>query len=172
MPRKTRFFAVLLLFATFSLLAQTKPASNAAPGMLKAEELKALLPDNVFFHGQRAPVNLRNAGGVRYAGGKLMLVALVDTSGYSTDIAEKYHATLITEGKLKIGDATLAPGEYGCGFAGDKFVVMDVGGNDLVSAPAQTDEKLKRPRPLMIVSDGGGYRVYFGKRYFSVKAAQ
>jgi hypothetical protein len=161
---------VVALCAAALLWAQGTPAAQPAPGMLKLEELKALLPESVFFHGQRAPVDMRDIGGVRFPGGKLLLVALVDTSGYSTNVAEKYHAYLITESKLEVGGATLAPGGYGCGFAGGKFVVMDVGGNDVLTVPEQMDEKLKRPRPLMLVPDGPGYRVYFGKRYFTVRS--
>ena len=162
--------AIIAVAVCTAALLWAQSAPQPAPGLLKPEELKAVLPENVFFHGQRAPVDMRNAGGVRFPGGKLLLVALVDTSGYSTNVAEKYHAYLITETKLKVGGATLAPGAYGCGFAGGKFVVMDVGGNDVLTVPEQMDDKLKRPRPLMIVPDGAGYRVYFGKRYFTVRA--
>jgi hypothetical protein len=46
-----------------------------------------------------------------------MLANLVDTSGYSTDVGEKYQGFQITEVKLSIEGSELPPGEYGFGFS-------------------------------------------------------
>lgn len=167
---KTRtIHAAALILMTVAALAQ---APAAKPGMLKADEVKAVMPESVFYHGQKAPVNPRNTAGVRFDGGKLLLAGLVDTSGYSSAVAEKFQATLITDGKVKVGTATLAPGVYGCGFSGGKFVVMDAGGNEVASTAETMDDKLQRPRPLMITGpEKSAYRLYFGKRYVTVAAA-
>ncbi|MDP9267976.1 MAG: hypothetical protein M3P27_06570 [Acidobacteriota bacterium] len=164
--------ASLLILLTGMLLAQQKPAPSAKPGLLTAEEVKAALPESVFFRGQKAPVQLRNTGGVRFGQGKLLLAAMVDNSGYSTGIAEKYQAYLITETKLKIGNHELIPGAYGCGIAGGKLIVMDLAANDLFSVPEENDAKLNRPRPLQITANGGAYRLYFGKKFVSFAAVQ
>lgn len=156
---------VLVLLATLAF-------AQAKPGMLKAEELKSVLPETFFFRGQRAPIDAHETGGVRFAGGKLMLVARVVTSGYSADIAEKYQGYLITETHLALGGSHLAPGAYGVGFSGGKFLVMDVGGNEVLSVAEQKDEKLKRPRPLFIDKQGDAYRIYFGKSYVAVRATK
>jgi hypothetical protein len=63
----------------------------------------------------------------------------------------------------------LPPGEYGFGFAGDKFVVMNVASEDALSVPSQTDAELKRAVPLKLVEDGAGYKLYAGKKWVSVK---
>jgi hypothetical protein len=98
-------------------------------------------------------------------------VGLVDTSGYSTDVAEKYQGFLITEMKLSIEGSELPPGEYGFGFSKDgKFTVMDVGKNDLLSVSSHLDENLHRAVPLKIVVDQGSYRLYSGKKWVSLKA--
>src|SRR6266403_5417200 len=112
--------------------------------LLSAEELKTLVPADFFFRGQKAPTQLRNATGFQMADGKVTLAALVDVSGYSTAIQQKYQGMLITESKLNIGGSELVPGEYGFGFAADKFVVMNVASDDTLSAPYQTDAELKR----------------------------
>jgi hypothetical protein len=94
----------------------------------------------------------------------------VDTSGYAADLAEKYQGFLITELKLDIEGSELAPGQYGFGFTkAGKFVVMDVGANDLLGVSFKRDENLKRPVPLKIVEDGGGYKLYAGKNWVSLK---
>jgi hypothetical protein len=100
----------------------------------------------------------------------MMLAALVDASGYSTAIQQKYQGLLIAESKLTIGGSTLPPGEYGFGFtANGKFMVMDVGNNDVLSASYETDQNLPRPVPLKLVEHGAGYKLYAGKKWVTIK---
>jgi hypothetical protein len=144
-------------------------AQKAAQHLLSADELKSIVPAEFFFRGQKAPTQLRNSTGFQTAGGKLTFGALVDTSGYSTAVQQKYQGLLITESKLKIGGSELAPGEYGFGFAADKFVVMNVANEDLLSVPYQTDTELKRAMPLKMVEDAAGYKLFAGKKWVAVK---
>ena len=152
---------VLLLTSAFS--------QKAAQHLLSSDELKKAVPEEFFFRGQKAPAQLRNATGFQTASGKVTFGAMVDTSGYSTAIQEKYQGMLITESKLNIGGSELAPGEYGFGFTVEKFVVMNVASEDILSVPYQTDAELKRAVPLKLVEDGAGYKLYGGKKWVSVK---
>ena len=93
--------------------------------------------------------------------GKLVLTGLLDTSGYAADVQAKYQGFLITEVKLDIEGSKLAPDGFGFSDVG-KFLVMDVGANDLFSVAGQIDDKLPRPVPLKIVEDRGAYRLYAG----------
>jgi hypothetical protein len=163
---------LLTLLASIPIVAQSsKASSNSTPGLLTAAELKQLVPTNVFFEGQTAPSQLRNSAGFRTSGGKLVFVFLVDTSGYASDVAQKYQGYLITEVPLTLEGKKIQPGAYGVGFPADgSFHVMDVGGNDLATAPAHTDSQLHRPVPLQITKSSGGYRVYFGRRYVQLQA--
>jgi hypothetical protein len=152
-----------------ALLFTSALAQKAAQHLLTSEELKKAVPEEFFFRGQKAPVQLRNAAGFQAATGKITFAALVDASGYSTAIQQKYQGMFITESKLSIGGSELAPGEYGFGFAADKFVVMNVASEDTLSVPYQTDAELKRAVPLKMVEDGAGYKLYAGKKWVSVK---
>ncbi len=158
---------------TASPRAQSIPASPAT--LLKAAEVAELLPATVFFQGKTAPVQGRNSGGLRFEDKSLMLVSLVDTSGYSSQVQEKYQAYLITESSLDIEGHRLSPGAYGCGFLGDgSFIVMDIGGHDLFTAHASHDGELRRPTPLQIVaapSEPGKYRLYAGRNYVRFRVA-
>jgi len=159
--------AVLGLVALVSAFA----VGQAAKHVLNAEELKKAVPVEYFFRGQKAPVQLRNAVGFQQADGKMMLAALVDASGYSTAIQQKYQGLLITEVKLNIGGSDLGPGQYGFGFTADgKFLVMDVGNNDVASAASQTEAALQHAVPLKLVEDGAGYKLYAGKKWVGIKA--
>ena len=169
--RSILLLAVALPAAVVSS-ARSQSAAGSAPAkeaiLTAAEVGNKLLPEKVFFRGQTAPVQARNTGGVRYADGFLVFAGLVDSSGYSTGIREKYQAYFINEVPVEIGGQTLKPGAYGVGFLeGNKFVVMDLGANDVLQATATKDAEMKRPVPLQFVagSVAGTYRLYHGRDY-------
>lgn len=164
---KTRLAFVGCLMLAISSLAVAQQASKH---VLSSDELKKAVPAEYFFRGQKAQVQLRNAVGFQLADGKMMLAALVDASGYSTALKDKYQGMLITETKLNIGGSELAPGEYGFGFSADgKFIVMDVANNDVLNVSAQTDPALPHAVPLKLVEDGAGYKLYAGKKWVAIK---
>jgi len=163
----------ILRTAILGALALTTLASaqQASKHILSSDEVKKATPAEYFFRGQKAPVQLRNAVGFQLADGKMMLAALVDASGYSTAIQQKYQGMLITETKLNIGGSDLPPGQYGFGFTADgKFDVMDVANNEALSAASQTDSTLQHAVPLKLVEDGAGYKLYAGKKWVGIKA--
>jgi hypothetical protein len=170
---QVRAVSALLLFAfTLPVFAQSAAApAQPAVGVLHPADLTNILPGSVFFRGQSATTQARNSGGVRFADGYLTFAALVDNSGYSTGIQQKYQAYLITEVPLTIGGQRLAPGAYGAGIVrsgtGINFVVQDLGAHDLFQVPAANDAKLHRPVPLQVTegSVAGTYRLYFGRNY-------
>jgi hypothetical protein len=162
----TRWLGLILIFSGLLLSAQQPKV-----GVLSGDEIKKVGPSVYYFRGQSAPVQLRNSAGFSASDGKLVLAGLVDTSGYASDVQAKYQGFLITEVKLNIEGSELAPGEYGFGFSKEgKFLVMDVGANDLFSVAGKIDDKLPHPVPLKIVEDGGTYRLYSGRKWVSLKA--
>lgn len=165
---KTRTCALWL--AAVLLSACLAPAQQApAKGILGPAELKKLIPQDYFFAGITASVQPGMNAGVRFSSGKVLLVALVNTSGYSSAIQQKYQALFLTDSLLKIEGAQLRPGAYGCGFVSGKFIVMNVAADDVLSVPAHRDDKLQRPVPLKFVEQDGGYRFYAGKNFVTLR---
>jgi len=168
----------LIALITQTVAAQSPVASSnsAQASVLNAEETAKIMPGSVFFRGQSASVQGRNSGGVRFGDKSLMLVSLIDTSGYSSQVQEKYQAYLITESAVDIDGHRLAPGAYGCGFlSGDNFIVMDLGGHDLFTAHSTHDVDLRRPSPLKVVVSPnvpGDYRLYAGRNFVSFRVAR
>ena len=144
--------------------------AQASAQILTGDQVKKLAPNSYYFAGQSAAVQVRNTAGLKSLAGKVVLAGLVDTSGYSTAIQEKYQGFLITETKLSFDGATLDPGEYGFGFKDGKFVVMNVAATDLFSIASANDDQLKHPVPLKFEKDSAGYRLYAGRKYVVVKA--
>jgi hypothetical protein len=158
--------AVMLLVAVGVIAPRGVEAQASGDTVLNAADAGKLLPASVFFRGQSATTQLRNSGGVKFADGMFVLATLVDTSGYSSDVQQKYQAYFITELPIKIEGHDLPAGIYGVGFvAGDKFVVLDVGAHDLFTVSSHKDEALKRPMPLRVSSEKDGFRLYAGRNY-------
>jgi len=161
------YLSMLLYLALFVSLPGNVGAASS-PSILKAPDMANLMPATVFFRGQVASVQARNSGGVKLADGMLVLCALVDTSGYSTAVQQKYQGYFISEVALDINGHTLKPGAYGVGFVeGNKFLVMDLGAHDLFAVGGVHDTELKRPTPLQILADTGPnrYRLYINRNY-------
>jgi hypothetical protein len=173
-PAGVSFFTLAMALAV--LLAAVPAVSHAQSALpkpekdtvLKASDIKPkLFPESVFFRGQTAPAQMRNTAGIHFSDDLYVLAGLVDNSGYSSGIREKYQAYLITEVSLQFGTQTLKPGAYGMGFIeGTKFVVLDVAANDVLQATSQKDADMKRPVPLQIVAaENGKYRLHAGREF-------
>jgi hypothetical protein len=170
MTGKTRFSSMMVGFVLALTIVYPGRLLSQTTGdtVLHALDLEKVVPKTVFFRGQSAPVQIRNAGGVKYADGMYFFSTLVDTSGYSTGVQAKYQAYLVTEVPLQIGGQHLAAGAYGVGFITDnKFLVMDLGAHDLFTVDDTRDTNLKRPTPLQVLKGDkpGEYRLYEGKSY-------
>jgi hypothetical protein len=156
---------VVTICVAIAAMAQEKKA-----GVLSADEVQKVVPATYFFADKVAQVQMRNAVALRATDGKIVEAALVDSSGYSTAVAEKYQGLLITSKKISVEGKELAPGQYGFGFTNDgKFRLMDAGANDVFLVASHMDDTVKRAVPLKLVASGGEYRLYAGKKYVTVK---
>jgi hypothetical protein len=162
--KKVLLLAVLLLPLTGITSAQV---ANQTTGLLNQSQLQGLFPATVYFSGQTATVQIRNAGGVRWGEGKQTLFAMVDASGYSSGMRERYQFYILTDVPVEIAGKHLPAGAYGAGFLTDKGLeVMDIGGTELFQAPVQHDAGMQRPRPLQVITTANrGYRLYLGRDY-------
>lgn len=164
----------IFLLATSIGMAQSVPTGKTT--ILKASDINAtLFPEKVFFRGKVAPTELRNTGGVHFADGLYFLAGLVDNSGYSTGIKEKYQAYLLTEVPLEIGGQHVSPGAYGFGFLqGGKFVLMDLGARDLFQVDSHHDADMKRPVPFQVIAGSAAdtYLLYSGRNSVEIRRAE
>jgi hypothetical protein len=170
--------AGLLVVGIGTLAPQFAAAQTATQAgsdvVLHAADLETIVPKTVFFRGQSAPTQLRNAGGIKFGDGMFFFAVPVDTSGYSTGVQAKYQSYLITEVPLQIGGQHLVPGAYGIGFIADhKFLVMDIGAHDLFTVTDEQDTVIKRPTPLQVLAGGkaGDYRLYQGRDFVKFQRA-
>jgi hypothetical protein len=161
-------FNALRTFAATVVIFVAAVASAQSGTVLKPADLQKLLPATVYYKGQSAPVQMRNSSGVKFGDGYNLLAAMVDTSGYSSDVSAKYQAYFITEVPVKFGGQALPAGIYGAGIVGGKFVLTDVGGHDVLTSPMATDDALKHPMPLQFIAAGALYKLYLGRQFVTI----
>ncbi len=134
--------------------------------VLTPTELTRVVPPGFYFQGQTAPTQVRNSAAVRFGTNRYVITGMVDTSGYSSELRAKYEGFLITDSAITIGDSDLGVGAYGFGFSSDgKLNVLDLAGNEILSASSKMDKGLRRPRPLMMSKSGDEIRLYSGRNY-------
>ena len=155
--------------------AQTPAASQAdASRILARDQAGPLMPPSVFFDGQIATVQTRNSAALRLGRNKIFLAGLVDSSGYSSGVRDRYQGIFLLTAPSLLAGKRLAPGAYGFGFLGDQMAVMDLGANDILRAPVTQDPTLKRPMPLQILPDAAhptGARLYLGRSFVLIEPA-
>ena len=177
MLRRVSAFFGSLIVCLIGVVVFTSPSSaQGKEVVLKASDVTPkLFPETVFFRGQSAPVQMRNTGGVHFSDDLYMLAGMVDSSGYSSGIRQKYQAYLLTEVPLQIGGQTIKPGAYGFGFLeGSRFILLDLGANSLFQIASLRDADLKRPTPfqIMATADAGKYRLYMGREFVEFTRAK
>jgi hypothetical protein len=163
---------VLAVVFAISAVAVTCPAVlGQQPAILDQDSVARLTPNNFYFEGQLGPTQLRNAAAIELKKGRHFVAALVDTSGYASNVRAKYEGFLITDDPVTVGGLELKPGAYGFGISEQqKLNIFDVGGGLLHAVSALKDDKIPNPRPLTIIRSGKDLRLYRGRIYVVIAA--
>lgn len=165
------------------LLLNLLVASPArAQGTFKVEQgqtFNKMVPRDFVLEENVIPTEKRNAALVITPSGTRMLVGLLDTSGYSSQVQEKYQGMLIAEGSVEVCGHRIGVGSYGFGFAktagsaegeASAFMLYNQAGKKIVSCSAGWNAQLKGPRPLQVIVSGGGTaRLYLGRNWVGLK---
>ncbi len=162
------FYYLIVLSSVLGWLPMAVRAQEKAV-VLIGPELTRVVPTSFYFQGMSASTQMRNAAAARFGSNRYVIAGLVDTSGYAADVREKYEGFLITDSPISIGGSELATGAYGFGFTKDgKLAVLDLSSKEILSVAASQDNKLKRPRPLMMSKAEDGVRLYGGRDYVTI----
>lgn len=153
-------------------LVALAPASALAQERLEGKAFESAFVKDFYLEGNAIPTQKRNTVILKGADGKRHVFGLLDTTGYSAEIQQKYAGMMIFERKTAIGGAEVGTGVYGFGLVKGtpaegpgKLVVYDVAGVKVGETTAQYDTALAGPVPLQ-VKDG---RLYVGRHWVEVK---
>ncbi len=165
---------VLAVLASFPALARAQSAFQPLTG----KAFDSALPRDFYLEGNAIPTEKRNAVLLKTPAGARLLVALIDTSGYSSQIQQKYIGMLIAESTVSVCAATVGVGSYGFGLerpghgsAGEaKLFLYNQAGDKIGECTAQSDGEMKTPRPLQVVLDPvRPARLYLGRYWLELK---
>jgi hypothetical protein len=154
-------------------VAVAQTAGTKGVIVVSEQRLKQLLPATVFIDGENVPTQERNAALAQLPNGKVLLVSLIDTAGYSSAYQEKYSGVLLSQAGFTIGPKNFDAGGYAIGRKtnGDSvsIFIYNLGGDQLAEIPTTKQDNLRPVKPLQIaVAEDGSARVYFGPYYVSL----
>ncbi|MFZ0962411.1 MAG: hypothetical protein WAO35_16050 [Terriglobia bacterium] len=168
-------------FATLVCLLAVWPTRARAQGMLENVTGTAFdhaVPADFYLEGNHIPVEKRNAVLLKNAQGARVVLGLIDTTGYSSQIKQKYIGMLITETKLSVCGNALGVGSYGFGLerpaatsnADAPFKIYNQAGEKVGECAAKKDDSLKQPKPLAVTAaKDGSAKLCLGKYVVEIK---
>jgi hypothetical protein len=164
-----------------ALAASAVLALAAVPATAQVEKLEGKTFDGAYvrefyLEGNAIPTQKRNTVMLKGADGKRLVFSLLDTTGYSTEIQQKYLGMLIVERPVTLGTAKVGAGAYGFGLKKPQppegpgtLFVYDVGGAKVAEAAASHDGEIARPVPLQVVTKDGKSRLYVGRHSVEIQ---
>src|ERR1035441_10674057 len=105
------FSVMVCLLAVWPSTAVAQNGFESVTG----DALVKAVPGDFYLEGNRIPVEKRNAILLKTPKGSRVVVGLIDTAGYSSQIKQKYTGMLITETKISVCHTELGVGSYGFG---------------------------------------------------------
>lgn len=165
---------VLFVICCAGLIATSIPAfGQEAFSVVTGKTFDGALPGQFYLEGNAIPTEKRNAALLTTPSGKRFLTALLDTSGYSSQVQTKYLGMFINEGPVTVCGKPLGVGSFGFGMkrpaesssADATFFVYDQAGQEVSHCSVKKDNELKRPAPLQIALKGEKTAVLYLGRY-------
>jgi hypothetical protein len=177
MKRTSELFGSMALV---SFLVAWPHAARAQGGFEPAsvDAFNRAVPADFYLEGNHIPVEKRNAAVLTNPKGARVVLGLLDTSGYSSQIQQKYEGMLITETHISVCGIALGVGSYGFGLerpaatsnADAPFKVYNQAGEKLGECAAKKDNTLKQAKPLAtITAQRGPAKVYLGKYVIEIR---
>jgi hypothetical protein len=163
--------SIFCRFLVFACSLSVMSAQEAV--VVPQEELPRLVPAGFYYEGQVAPTQMRNAAAVRVREKKHVIVALVDNSGYASEIRAKIEGFWATDVPVRISGRNLAVGVYPFGVTKEGALnIYDLAGTLRFSVKTSRDTSLRNPRPLAMVKAVDGIRFYRGRDYVLLELRQ
>ena len=167
-----RFVGWILVAFALLIITPRGACAQAAFEQLTGKAFESAVPNDFYLEGNRIPVEKRNAALLKTPAGARVVLALIDTTGYSSQIQQKYIGMVITEGKVSVCTVSLDVGSYGFGLekpAGN-FFLYNQAGEKVGECAAKKDSAVKQPKPLSVVlGKEGGARLYLGRYFLELK---
>jgi len=170
-----RFYVLALLLAAMLPVALRAQGSYE---VVTGKTFDGAVVKDFYLEGNAIPVQKRNAVLVTTPAGARVLLAKIDTSGYSSQIQQKYEGMIISEGNFTVCGLKVGVGSFGFGHSKPvatssedmKLSVYDQAGGKLGECAGKKDAAMTQPKPLQVVAGKGqAAKLYLGRYAFDLK---
>ena len=177
--KKTRAIAGLALIGAAVCACPEHAFGQRAFAQVSGKDFDSAVPRDFYLEGNAIPTEKRNAVLLKSPAGARLLLALIDTTGYSSQIRQKYIGMMIAEGAVSVCGVQLGVGSYGFGVdkpapnssEDARFFLYNQAGEKVGDCAAVRDAQIKLPRPLQVVlSKGEPARLYLGRYWVELAA--
>lgn len=174
MKKKLTIICSWFLLATLAAGVRVSCAQGSFE-YVTGKDFDNALPKDFYLEGNAIPTQKRNAGLLKTPAGARLVFALLDTSGYSSQVQEKYLGMLISEGSVSVCGNTVSVGSFGFGIVksgapGDgQFVLYDQAGKKVMDCTVKSDAALEHPSPLQVKMATGKVLLYLGRYLVELK---
>jgi hypothetical protein len=165
-----------LALAIVALIALVPGSAQAQIQKVEGKAFDSGYVRDFYLEGNAIPTQKRNTVLLKDADGKRLVFSLLDTSGYSAEVQQKYAGMMIVEKKLALAGQAVGVGAYGFGLQKPtppegpaKLLVYDVAGAKVAEATAQYDAGLAQPVPLQAATKDGTTKLYLGRYWVEIK---
>lgn len=153
--------AFLVFFIGLLCVAPVSAKRGAEWRAATEKELKSIIPERAPVGKERIETEFRTASGVVDAKGRFIAGVVMITAGYEAE--GKYSHFFLTQAPLKIGDISLAPGEYVFGYQrldAESIRVMfyEAADGKMVGAVKGVIENKRGPIRSLLITPPGGSR--------------
>jgi hypothetical protein len=176
MNRRRSAVYVSLMTAVLGMGARNLSAQGGF-AQVTGKAFDSAMPKDFYLEGNAIPTEKRNATLVKTPAGARVLFALIDTTGYSSEIKKKYIGMVIAEGGVNVCGVALGVGGYGLGPKrrapanndDARFNLFNQAGEKAGDCAAKKDAEIKQPRPLqVVVNKSGPARLYLGRYWLEL----
>jgi hypothetical protein len=169
--RSIRSFVWLLAVAALLVAWPNVARAESHLEIVTGKAFDNAVPKDFYLEGNAIPTEKGQATLLKTPSGARVLFALINTTGYSTRIQQKYIGMIITETKISVCGISLPVGSYGFGLdrpappsdADAKFHVYNQAGEKVGECASKKDAGIKPATPLqVIVRKGAPARLCLG----------
>ncbi len=174
--RKVFVSTLVLLALGIAALPAGLRAEGGFDVIQKGKAFEDAIPNDFYLEGNRIPTQKRNSVLVKTPAGARVVIGLIDTTGYSSHIQQKYEGMIISEGNFTVCGQKIGVGSFGFGHTKPQatssddrmFYVYDQAGAKLAECSGKKDAALAQPRPLQVVK-GDPAKLYLGRHGFELR---
>lgn len=174
-----KIYASILLLTALGLAILPAPLrAQGSYEIVTGKAFDSAMVKDFYLEGNAIPAEKRNAALLKTPAGARVLLAMIDTTGYSSQIQQKYEGLIISEGSFTVCGLKVGVGSFAFGHTKPaatsnedmKLALYDQAGGKLGECAGKKDAAMAQPKPLQVVAaKGQAAKLYLGRYAFDLK---